>query len=144
MSKTTLQTIDKKVTSILSRLPKAASAAKFSLPDLKKGEAYVGGTISADGTVTHTILLPGEKADVNWNDAMAWAKKAGGDLPNRIEQAMLYAHHADKFQKRYYWSNETHADDSAFAWTQGFNYGSQLIWRKDFKFMARAVRRATI
>jgi len=144
MSKATLQTIDKKVTSILSRLPKAASAAKFSLPDLKKGEVYVGGTIDAGGKVTHTILLSGEKADVNWNDAMAWAKKAGGDLPNRIEQAMLYAHHADKFQKRAYWSNQVHADDSSYAWYQSFYYGYAGYWHKDNKYMARAVRRVTI
>ena len=144
MSKATLQTIDKKVSSILSRLPKAASAAKFTLPSLQKGEVYVGGTIDAEGKVTHTILLPGEKADMNWKNAMAWAKKEGGDLPTRIEQAMLWTHHAAQFQKRAYWSNETYAGYSGSAWYQGFSYGSQSGWHKDDKSMARAVRRVTI
>ena len=144
MSKATLQTIDKKVTSILSRLPKAASAAKFALPALQKGEVYVGGTIDAEGKVTHTILLPGEKADVNWKDAMAWAKKEGGDLPTRIEQAMLWAHHRKLFQQRAYWSNETYAGDSDCAWLQSFDYGDQGYWHKDYESMARAVRRVTI
>jgi len=127
-----------------TRPPKAASAVKIALPALKKGELYVGGTIDAGGKVTHTILLPGEKAAINWKDALAWAKKEGGDLPNRIEQAMLWTHHAGKFQKRYYWSNEQYADGSDYAWGQGFGYGGQDYWRKVSKFMARAVRRVTI
>jgi len=126
------------------RPPKAAVAAKIALPAMKKGEIYVGGTISTDGKVTHTILLPGEKADVGWKDAMAWAKKEGGDLPNRIEQAMLWAHHAEKFQKRYYWSNTQFAGTDALAWSQSFGNGLQDYWHKDFKGMARAVRRVTI
>ena len=144
MPKATLQTIDKKVTSILTRLPKAAVAAKIRLPDLKKGEVYVGGTIGPDGRITHTILLPGEKADVDWNDALAWAKTQGGDLPNRIEQAMLWAHHRKLFQERAYWSNEQCAHVSAYAWLQIFGYGTQGYWRKGIKYMARAVRRVTI
>jgi len=126
------------------RPPKAAVAAKIALPALKKGEIYVGGTIDVDGNVTHTILLPGEKADVGWKDATTWAKKEGGDLPNRIEQAMLWAHHADKFQKRYYWSNTQYAGYGAYAWGQSFDTGNQDYWPKDYKLMARAVRRVTI
>jgi hypothetical protein len=126
------------------RPPQAAVAAKISLPALKKGEVYVGGTIDVDGKVTHTILLPGEKADGGWKDALAWSKKEGGDLPNRIEQAMLWAHHADKFQKRYYWSNAQCAGNDACAWDQSFLYGYQGLWHKDNKSMARAVRRVTI
>jgi len=126
------------------RPPQAAVAAKIAIPALKKGEVYVGGTISTNGKVTHTILLPGEHTDVGWKDAMAWAKKEGGDLPNRIEQAMLWAHHADKFQKRYYWSNAQFAGYGAGAWFQSFDYGGSDYWRKDSKCMARAVRRVII
>ena len=144
MSKVTLQTIDKKVTSILTRLPKAAVAAKTRLPEFKKGEVYVGGTIDPDGRVTHTILLPGEATNVGWNDALAWAKRQGGDLPTRMEQAMLWAHHRKLFQERAYWSNEQFAGGSDYAWFQGFDYGYQLYWRKGDEFMARAVRRVTI
>jgi hypothetical protein len=126
------------------RPPQAAVAAKISLPTLKKGEIYVGGTIDVDGKVTHTILLPKEKEVPNWQAGMTFAKTEGGDLPNRIEQAMLWAHHADKFQKRYYWSNAQYAGNVAYAWYQSFNYGDQYYWHKDNKTMARAVRRVTI
>lgn len=126
------------------RPPKAAVAAKIALPTIAKGEIYVGGTIDASGCITHTILLPGEKADVTWKDALAWAKKEGGDLPTRIEQAMLWAYHRALFKQRYYWSNEQHAEVSSYAWSQSFYYGSQDYWRQDGKYMARAVRRVTI
>lgn len=126
------------------RPPKAAVAAKIALPKLAKGEVYVGGTIDASGRVTHTILLPGEKADVTWRDALAWAKEHGGDLPTRIEQAMLWAHHHKLFKRDYYWSNEQYADDSSCAWGQSFSYGTQDDWLQDGKDVARAVRRVTI
>lgn len=127
-----------------TRRPKAAVAAKVALPKLAKGEIYVGGTIDASGRVTHTILLPGEKADVAWRDALAWAKDKGGDLPTRIEQAMLWAHHRKQFKARWYWSNEQRAEDSSFAWGQSFDYGDQYYWLQDLKSMARAVRRIAI
>jgi len=127
-----------------SRPPKAAVAAKIALPKLAKGEIYVGGTIDASGRITHTILLPGEKADVTWKDALAWAKEKGGDLPTRIEQAMLWAHHRTLFKRDYYWSNEQLAEVSSCAWLQSFNYGLQNYWPQDYKRMARAVRRVTI
>ena len=57
---------------------------------------------------------------------------------------MLWAHHAGKFQKRYYWSNEQCADVSVYAWGQGFSYGNQYLWLKVSKLMGRAVRRVTI
>ena len=144
MPKATLATIDRKVTSILSRLPKAAAAAKPALPTPRKGEIYVGGIINPDGSVTHTFLLAGEKADVTWKDALAWAKAQGGDLPNRVEQALLWAHHSKHFQQRWYWSNEQFAADSDYAWSQRFYYGGQSYWHKDSKTMARAVRRETL
>lgn len=113
-------------------------------PALKKNEVYVGGTIDASGRVTHTILLPGEKADVTWNDAIAWAKEKGGDLPTRIEQAMLWAHHHKLFKPRFYWSNEQYALASDYAWYQSFGSGYQYYWRKDSKDVARAVRRVVL
>ena len=127
-----------------TRRPKAAVAQIVNIPALKKGEIYVRGTIDAAGIITHTILLPGEKANVTWKDALAWAKDKGGDLPTRIEQAMLWAHHRKLFKARWYWSNEQHAEDSSYAWLQSFNYGLQYYWLQVNKGMARAVRRVAI
>lgn len=126
------------------RPPKAAVAAKIALPKLAKGEVYVGGTIDASGRVTHTILLPFEKADLTWQNALAWAKEHGGDLPTRIEQAMLWAHHRKLFKALWYWSNEQPADDSSYAWSQSFLSGYQDLWLQGNKFVARAVRRVAI
>ena len=143
MSKATLQTIDRKITSILTWLP--AAAVKTRLPEIKKGEVYVGGTIGLDGRIMHTILLPGEKTDINWVSALAWARglltDGTSDLPNRIEQAMLWAHHRKHFQEPTYWSNEQCAQDSDYAWRQSFFNGNQYGWHKAGKLMARAVRR---
>ena len=104
----------------------------------------VGATVDASGRVTHTILLPGEKADVMWKDALAWAKEQGGNLPTRIEQTMLWAHHRKQFKSRWYWSNEQSAGVSSYAWNQSFDDGGQYDWRQDGEFMARAVRRVTV
>lgn len=122
----------------------ATLSAKEKPHELKPGEKMIGPYAGPDGKVTAAILLPGEKTDIGWNEAVAWAKQEGGDLPNRVEQAMLWAHHAALFQKRYYWSNEQYADDSVYAWAQSFNDGFQSYWHKDDKFMARAVRRVTV
>ena len=112
----------------------------MTTPELNEGEIYVG-RINDE----HIILLPGDKDCTTWKKAMNWAKKAGGDLPNRIEQSMLWAGFKDQFQQDWYWSNETHHvyDDS--AWCQYFGYGNQYYTRKTSGYCrARAVRRVKI
>ena len=126
------------------RPPKAASVAKIAMPAMKKGEVWICGMVQLDGHVVHTILMPGESKDLKHHDAMDWAKKQGGDLPDRVEQAVLFRDYRKLFQQRAYWSNTTHADFSGFAWHQLFNYGNQYDWSKDDKLLARAVRRETI
>ena len=109
-------------------------------PDLNPGEIYVGRIND-----THVILLPGDNDDANWQDALDWAKSLGGDLPNRIEQAMLWANHKGQFQEDWYWSNETYERNSAYAWYQHFHLGYQDLSRKVYdNCRARAVRRLEI
>jgi hypothetical protein len=109
-------------------------------PELNPGEIYVGRINDQ-----HIVLLPGDNDNANWQDALDWAKSIGGDLPNRIEQAMLWANHRDQFQEDWYWSNETHEQDSAYAWCQDFGYGEQISNHKDDVLCrARAVRRLPI
>lgn len=112
---------------------------------LAEGERYVGTVISACGTKRqHTILLPGEIEDANWNKSMEWAAGLGGDLPDRIEQALLLAFMKDQFKEAYYWSNTQHASDSYYAWSQDFYDGGQLTTNKSAALRARAVRRLEI
>ena len=117
----------------------------INAPDLKNGEVYIGTFINADGTGHHTILLPGDKDDGNWQDALDWAKEKGGDLPNRIEQAALFANHKGLFQEDVYWSNTTHHNESEWAWYQLFSSGGQVITHESNNdCRARAVRRLEI
>ncbi|VVD70837.1 DUF1566 domain-containing protein [Pandoraea anhela] len=111
--------------------------------NLAEGEIYIGAIVNTDGTGHHTIILPGD-VEKNWGDALDWAKSIGGDLPNRIEQAMLYANHAERFEKRAYWSNQKHEADYGFAWFQGFYDGSQYYGSQDDELRAVAVRRLPI
>lgn len=76
---------------------------------------------------------------------MDWAKSIGGDLPDRIEQAMLLALMKDQFEETAYWSNQKHASASGFAWFQYFGYGIQNFYDTTLsKLRARAVRRIKI
>ena len=113
-------------------------------PTLAAGETYVGAIIKADGTGHHIILLPGDNNAASWQAQMEWAKSIGGNLPSRIEQAMLFAYHHDAFKPTWYWSNEQPAANSVYAWYQYFDGGSQVYSTTSSKLRARAVRRVPI
>ena len=116
----------------------------LAIPPLVDGETYVGAIGDASGKIHHIILLPGDNDAAPWKAQMAWATRIGGDLPTRIEQAMLFANHRNLFQKTWYWSNETDSSDSGCAWYQDFFYGGQGISHKGDELRARAVRRLVI
>jgi len=123
----------------------AAAVSTSTLPTFADGEIYLGAIVSACGTYAHhTILLPGDHDDANWQDAMDWATALGGDLPNRIEQALLFATLKDQFKPDWYWSNTQPASDASYAWCQLFNDGSQDYSHVDGQCRARAVRRLPI
>ena len=116
----------------------------INLPELAEGETYVGCIGDALGKLYHVILLPGDNNDAGHAAQLEWAKSIGGDLPTRIEQAMLLANHSDQFKKDWYWSNEIHDTESGWAWFQIFSYGSQTSRDRNFALRARAVRRLPI
>ncbi len=117
---------------------------QLQLPPLAEGEIYVGAIGDTAGDIYHVILLPGDNDAATWQAKMDWAKSIGGDLPTRVEQAMLWANHRDQFQKDWYWSNETHHTESGWAWYQFFDDGDQYDNRKILELRARAVRRLPI
>jgi hypothetical protein len=119
------------------------SSKQRTLPALKKGETYICAITGADGKGHHTILLSGDEYGP-WADMMAAAKKRGGDLPDRVEQAVLYRDHKDKFQNNWYWSNTQYAGNDAYAWLQGFSLGCQVCYPKGNGCRCRAVRRVPI
>jgi hypothetical protein len=117
---------------------------KLDLPELKDGEIYAGAIINPDGTGNHILLIDGELEDSEWDDAIAWAKEQGGDLPSRVEQALLFDKLKDRFKERAYWSNEQYASLSDYAWFQNFLNGYQNHCYKGSPLQARAVRRVSI
>lgn len=118
---------------------------QLTLPPLAEGETYIGAIGDASGSVHHVILLPGDNDDSDWQAAMDWAKSIGGDLPDRVEQAMLFAGFRDQFKKDWYWSNTTVDGYDAYAWCQHFSHGYQSTNLKGSHYCrARAVRRLPI
>jgi hypothetical protein len=119
---------------------------QIQTPSLAEGEVYIGAIGDKNGDFHHVILLPGDNDDASWQAQMDWAKSIGGDLPTRIEQAMLWASHRDQFQKAAYWSNTPDDDPgySGWAWSQDFDYGSQYRLPQYDELRARAVRRLPI
>jgi hypothetical protein len=112
---------------------------------LKKGEQYAGLILGKNGDPDyHLILLPGEADSITFNKAKGWADKAGGELPTRREQSLLFANLKEEFKEAWYWSGEQHVSNSDYAWYQNFNGGYQVYCRKDYDRRARAVRRSII
>ena len=99
---------------------------QIQIPPLAEGEIYVGTIGDTKGDFYHVILLPGDHECDTHASATEWAKSIGGDLPNRIEQAMLWANHRDQFEQDWYWSNETYHRNDAYAWYQSFDSGSHV------------------
>jgi hypothetical protein len=110
---------------------------------LKEGEQHAGLLLGKNGEPDqHIILLPGEAQAVNWDDARKFAADAGGELPTRREQALLYANLPEEFSPNWYWSGEQRGSGS--AWFQNFLTGYQTWLLTYYELRARAVRRVAI
>ena len=113
--------------------------------DLRNDEHYAGAVFDGNGNPTHhLILLPSEATSITWPDALTWAEQAGGALPTRQEQALLYANLKPHFKGAWYWSSEQHASNKDRAWRQHFDDCYQDDGHKDEKSYARAIRRVPI
>lgn len=110
-----------------------------TIPQLNDGEIYAGAIINPDGTGHHVILLDGDNDNADWQTQTEWAKSIGGDLPDRVEQALLYKHRHEQFRQDWYWSNTQRGSGS--AWGQDFVSGTQGWDRTLYECRARAVRR---
>ena len=109
--------------------------------ELQPGERYAGLVLDAEGHASHhLVLLPGHAESVTWSAAKEWAATAGGELPTRQEQSLLFANLKSEFEPHWYWSAQEYEDDSSFAWYQLFYDGNQFSTYKSFEGRARAVR----
>lgn len=129
--------------------PQASASTTYGIPqafiELAPGERYAGIVLDGAGEPKHhLVLLPGDAESITWPDALEWAKKAGGELPTRQEQALLFANLKGEFQATWYWSSQAHETDGSYAWGQGFGNGNQGSSRKSYEARARAVRRFAV
>lgn len=127
----------------------AESKQAFVFPEttiaLAQGEEYAGLILGKDGEPSyHLVLLPGDAEDIKWQDAIAWAKGQGGELPTRREQSLLFTNLQEHFKGTWYWSAQERESNTDYAWYQLFNYGTQSYDPKRYVLRARAVRRLII
>jgi len=125
---------------VVGKIEPSLMLPSFALAD---GEVLGGYYAGPDGRLTRFFILPGDNDRAPWKKQMAWAQSIGGDLPNRIEQAILIAFHKDKFEAAAYWSNQLDEEDG-WAWYQSFDYGGQDCYDTYDELRARAVRREVI
>lgn len=111
--------------------------------ELQPGERYAGPVLDVDGKVSHHLILMAQRpaGDLNWQAAMDWAASIGGALPNRQEQALLFANCKPHLQPSWHWSSETHETNASYAWNCYFDYGSQDDYHKSHEGSAVSVRR---
>jgi hypothetical protein len=132
---------------LIDRLSSSNAASVYLLPEasieLAAGEIYVGLVLNPEANY-HLVLMPGELTDATWVKAANWAESIGGRLPNRQEQALLFANAKSSFQEAWYWSSQTHESDASYAWGCHFSYGAQGSHRKSYEGRARAVRKVPL
>lgn len=111
---------------------------------LNPGETYVG-TIIAPGEYGgyHLVLMPDSCESITWQKAMEWADELGGELPNRVEGALLFATQKAEFEEAWYWTRDEHQNNE-YAWVQYFYDGNQYDNHTDTSNRARAVRRLVL
>ena len=109
---------------------------------LAPGERYAGLMLDVTGAPSHHLVLMSARGEgLTWDAALAFASKAGGDLPTRREQSLLFANLREHFESEWYWSGEKNEKDGSSAWLQVFRYGYQYVTRKSYEGRAVAVRR---
>ena len=110
--------------------------------DLAPGEHYAGAVLDANGEHMHHLVLMAARpdAEVTWKDALEWAEQAGGALPTRQEQALLFANCKPHLQPRWHWSCEEHEEDASYAWLCSFYDGYQYGFHESYEGSAVAVR----
>jgi hypothetical protein len=123
--------------------PKAAAA--IVIPPLKKGERWAGIVLKENGRPDyHLIKLPGQVDKANFETALAYAKKQGGEAPTLRDLALMRTNLRAEFKDARYWSGEESRYDSVWAWLQGFASGLQHGFNKVHEVCAVAVRRVLI
>jgi hypothetical protein len=119
--------------------------AQFLAQHLREGELYAGLLLGKNGEPDiHLVLLPGKGEKLTWDQAKKFAVDAGGELPTRREQSLLFANLKEEFEPYWHWSGEQHASVPSTAWGQYFHDGHQYYGHKSHEGRVRVVRRLII
>ena len=151
MTEVTLELVQAKQAELEALIARLTEPKTFtlSLPAasivLHSGEHYAGAVLDAAGHIQHHLVLMAQRpdGDLNWNNATAWAESIGGALPNRQEQALLYANCKPHLQPVWHWSSETHESEASYAWGCLFSYGDHYCYHESAEGAAVSVRRVT-
>jgi len=88
----------------------------------------------------------GQEADeeMSWEEAKAWCKSVGGELPPRdiLLQCFLNEDIRPLFKPEWYCSSTEY--NATYAWEQDFNNGDQSANYKTYHYYVRAVKRVKI
>lgn len=124
------------------------TAITITFPVLSEGERLVATIITPTGRREHIIRMAmavQTSAELTWQAAMDFAKDAGGELPDRVEGALLFqTKEDDEFTDDWYWTREQYAGDESFAWCQYFDDGDQYGFHKGNECRVVLVRRVAI
>ncbi|CAN5860045.1 hypothetical protein BH11PSE13_BH11PSE13_12520 [soil metagenome] len=149
MTTVTLQDIEARhaeVAKMIEQFRTHAAAAVFIAEiviALQPGERYAGAVLNDDGSIKHhLVLMAGRPAKkLAWQAAMNWAAEVGGQLPDRQEQALLFANCKPHLEAAWHWSSQVHESDASDAWNCDFSDGHQSSNHKSYEGSAVAVRR---
>lgn len=125
---------------------KELQIASISIPFLPAlgadldGGTFAGITTTKDGTHCAVVLLTQQATKITWDNATAWAKEHGGELPTRPVAALLFANLKPLLAPRWHWTCETEEDDASYAWYCYFTTGRQFGFHKRYEGSAVAVR----
>jgi len=129
----------------LNNIQKQITALQEQLDNLNKGDYdWDNAPIICELNGFKWLLGPKAPFSLNWNDAIEWCKRVGGELPPRDILLLSYMKEEIKkeFAATYYWSSTELT--ATYAWYQSFSYGSQSKAIKTYSGYVRAVRRLAI
>ena len=148
MTTITLESIETRQTELADMIARfKAQPTHVVLPAasiaLQPGERYAGMVLDEAGQPKHHLILMAQRPgkELAWQPAMDWAASVGGTLPDRQEQALLYANCKPHLDPTWHWSCQTHDNDASYAWGCTFHLGNQYSNNESFEGSAVAVRR---
>ena len=117
----------------------------------RDGESYCGIILGKDDAPDYHLFelprIPGKK--YKWDAAIERAKLLTGEfeilVANRVENQLVRINSKNSIGViGWHWTSEQHAGNSAYAWVQGCNDGSQSSSHKSNEYSAAFVRRVLI